>query len=194
MLKIIFSVLSFISLALSMAAPAYAVTTPTFPSCANPQGEVKVSYSEGTHGIVGSTATYTGRDTVYTLSDNSLTQCFCDKDGLGIQTNWWKASSLTESEIEILKADGWYYLPTGNLWGLAQDPYLAKNYNYSCLPSGSNTPSSNSSSVQGDNGIGGGEEGEVLGLAATGNSLTLILVFSLGLAFILLGAKHVKKS
>ena len=171
----------------------FAVSTPSFPACANPQGSLKVSYSEGVHGIVGSGATYTGKDTVYTLSDSTTTQCFCGADGNGIQTNWWKASSLTEAEINILKADGWHYVPTGSLWGLAVDPYLAKNISYSC-----NSSSSSSGSVQGssttqdlDTGTGGGE---VLGLAATGDSALVYGSFLLGTLLLIVGLRRLKLS
>ncbi len=178
-----------VSLFIASASPAFAVTTPSFPSCANPQGSVKVSYSDGTHGIVGSGATYTGRDTVYTLSDDTVTQCFCGADGNGIQTNWWKASSLTEDQVNVLKSEGWVYIPAGNLWGLADSPYVAKNYNYSCLPG-----SVNGSSTSQDNGTGGAyEEGDVLGLAATGDSILVYGSALLGLALIVIGIRRFKQ-
>lgn len=181
-------------LLVSTATPAFAVTKPSFPACANPQGTTKVSYADGTHGIVGSTATYTGKDAVYTLSDDTVTQCFCSADGVGIQTNWWKASSLTEEEINILKSEGWFYIPAGNLWGLDQAPYVAQNISYSCLPgsSSSSSSSSNNSSSQ-DNGTGGGDpEGSVLGLAATGNIATVYAAFILATTFLFLGLRKSK--
>jgi hypothetical protein len=185
----------------SFAAPAFAISTPTFPSCANPQGDVKVTYSDGTHGIVGSTATYTGRDSVYTLSDDTVTQCFCGADGSGIQTNWWKATSLTDDEINILKSEGWVYVPAGNLWGLSDAPYVAKNITYSCLSGGSNnnnnggngggsTSSSSTSSESLDTGIGGGD---VLGLAATGDSVLVYGSFLLGIVLLIIGLRRIKK-
>lgn len=190
------------SLMLSLTArPIYAVSTPTFPSCANPQGEIKVSYSDGTHGIVGSSDTFTGRDAVYTLSDDTVTQCFCSVDGKGIQTDWWKASSLTEDEVAILKSQGWIYVPAGNLWGLADAPYVAKNTSYSCLPTSSSTPTPNNdgnhssdpgSSSSQDNGTGGG--GEVLGLAATGDSIYVYGSFALGALLLILGIARVTKN
>jgi len=161
-------------LALSAFVPkALAVTTPTFPTCANPQGTLVVSYSDGTHGIPGSPASYSGSDAVYRLSDTALSQCFCSVYGEGIQTNWWKASSLTDSDVAILKSEGWISIPDGSVWGLDPGPYMALNSNYIC------------------GGIGGGEVlglgtgGDVLGLATTGNIATVYTVFSL--AFILLG-------
>lgn len=197
MKKVLFF-LSTLSYLLTSAAPVLAVSTPTFPACANPQGSLKVSYSEGTHGIVGSGATYTGRDTVYTLSDTTLTQCFCAADGSGIQTNWWKASSLTEADINILKAEGWHYVPTGSVWGLAVDPYVAKNISYTCLPNSSSTPST-STSERNDNGTGGGDllgesTGEVLGLAATGDSIYVYASFILGVILTVIGVRRFRSA
>lgn len=167
------------------ARPVLAISTPSFPSCANPQGTTKASYSEGTHGIVGSGTTYTGKDTVYTLTDDTLTQCFCSADGSGIQTNWWKASSLSENDITVLKSEGWIYVPAGDLWGLAASPYLAKNINYSCLPGSS---VGGSPQVLGE-GTGGGE---VLGLAATGDSLLVYSSFLLGAILLLIGLQRIR--
>lgn len=183
----------------SFVSRAFAVTTPSFPSCANPQGSLKVSYSEGTHGIVGSMDTYTGKDAVYTLTEETTTQCFCSKDGAGIQTNWWVASSLTEDEISILKNQDWIYVPNGNLWGLRNDPYLAKNINYSCLPGeNDNNNKNNSQNSSSDDGIGGGdvlgESGDILGLAATGNSFQVYLAFILGIGLTTLGIYRFKHS
>ncbi|MBP9669944.1 hypothetical protein KBD75_00935 [Candidatus Woesebacteria bacterium] len=189
MKKSLFSIFNILVL-LFHATPVIAVSTPSFPSCANPQGNVKVSYTDGTHGIVGSGATYTGRDTVYTLSDDTVTQCFCGADGNGIQTNWWKASSLTEDQVNILKSEGWVYIPAGNLWGLAEAPYLAKNYTYSCLPG-----SVNGSSTSQDNGTGGAyDEGDVLGLAATGDSILVYGSAILGLILVIIGIRRFKQA
>jgi hypothetical protein len=184
MQKSFWTLLTIFSLFLGSVKPAFALSLPSFPSCANPQGTTKVSYSEGTHGIVGSGLTYTGKDTVYTLTDDTLTQCFCGKDGEGIQTNWWKASSLTQDEINILKTSGWVYIPAGNLWGLAEAPYVAQNISYSCLP-GSTLGTSDSQ----DNGIGGGE---VLGLAATGNSILVYLSFLASVILLYLGIRRIR--
>jgi len=169
-------------------------SAPNFPSCVSPQGTVIASYSTGTHGIVGSTATYSGSDVVYRLSDEALTQCFCSVDGAGIQTNWWKSSSLSQEQVDTLISQGWQYVPSGDLWGLTVDPYLVKNSNYSCLPLASTPPASSpspststtttSSSSQSES------SGEVLGLAATGNLVTLITVFAVSLALIVVGIKR----
>jgi len=169
-----FQLIAGVLLALFLWVPkALAVTTPTFPECANPQGTLLVSYADGTHGIPGSPTSYTGSDAVYRLSDTSLSQCFCSVAGEGIQTNWWKVSSLTESEIAVLKSEGWTSIPDGSVWGLDPGQYMALNSNYAC------------------GGIGGGDVlgittgGDILGLATTGNIATIYTVFSL--ALILLG-------
>lgn len=181
----LFSLLAVGAISVSWAVPrVFAQTVPTFPSCLNPQGTLKVSYSEGTHGIAGSTSIYTGSDTVYRLSDETLIQCFCADDGNGIQTDWWKASTLSENEVQVLKNQGWVYVPNGALWGLTADPYLTKNSDYSC---GSGGPSFAEASTYaeasadksaGEGGIGGGgnvlggelDLGSILGLATTGST------------------------
>jgi hypothetical protein len=180
-----------------VASPVYAISTPTFPSCVSPQGSIKVSYSSGTHGIVGSGETYTGTDAVYTLTQDTLTQCFCSSTGEGIQTNWWKASSLSESEVNVLKSLGWIYVPAGQLWGLEVAPYVALNSKYSCLPgSSSNTSSGDSNRGHGD-GTGGGEvlgvdTGDILGLAATGNIYLVYLSFVLGFGLTFIGIQRIR--
>lgn len=108
------------------------ITKPNFPSCRTPQGELKVYYPEGVHGIPGNSSVFTGKDWVYILSEDTLTQCFCALDSSGIQTNWWKVSSLTIDEIDMLTSEGWIYVADGSLWGLDRAPYMAKNINYSC--------------------------------------------------------------
>lgn len=115
------------------ATPASAISTPTFPSCLSGQiGSVVAHYDSGTHGIVGDTNVYTGRDTVYSVTDTTLVQCFCSPTGSGIQTNWWKVGSLDQEQIQALVADGWIYVPSGLAWGLSDSAYFAKNLNYSC--------------------------------------------------------------
>jgi hypothetical protein len=150
---------------------AFAVTAPNFPTCTNPQGTLVVSYDSGTHGVAGGNS-YTGSDKVYKIDENSLVQCMCTTDGKGIQTNWWKASSLDETQITTLKSEDWIYIPTGSVWGLDQDAYLAKNIGYSCIS---------------DSGTGGGSIGQVLGLAFTGNIKVIYSIFILGLLFLIYG-------
>lgn len=119
-----------------------ALDVPTFPTCSSPQGEVKVSYPEGTHGIPGDGTTYSGSDTVYQLDNGNLQQCFCSVNGQGIQTNWWRDSSLTSEERQILINSGWIYVPNGTLWGLDEIAYMAYNSTYSCLTANPTPPPS----------------------------------------------------
>lgn len=180
-MKIItFAVFAFLW-SLILASPTFAVTTPSFPACTSIQGILKVSYPSGIHGIVGSTATYTGSDKVYNLDETTKTQCFCAQDGQGIQTNWWKISSLTDDQRKILENEGWNYIANGALWGLDESAYMAVNSNYTC------------------GGVGGAEQsmaGSVLGeaLAGTGNSLQLFSVFILSLIFLTSGIYYAKKA
>lgn len=178
---------------------ALAIDVPNFPSCLSPQGTVRVEYADGTHGIVGSTATYTGSDRVYELSSTTLQQCFCGVDGLGIQTNWWNASSLSEEQVGSLVKEGWFYVPNGSLWGLLADPYLAKNSEYRCLnspsPTSSSSNSSSSSSSSNSSSSSDQQSGEVLGFAGTGDSLTFISLAVLSILFLGLALRrsHVQK-
>lgn len=163
----------------SITPKAYAQTVPSFPSCSNPQGSVRVSYSEGTHGIVGNGGTFAGSDTVYTLSDDTAMQCFCADNGDGTQTNWWHAASLTPEEIQILKNHGWISVPNGELWGLAAGEWLAFNSSYSCQGGSTNSSSSDSSGqiLAASTGTGG----DVLGLATTGNIVSIYALAGFGL-------------
>lgn len=150
-----------------------AQTVPSFTSCIDPQGTIKVRNPSGTHGIAGETGQYSGSDTVWRLSGNTLTQCFCSEDGDGIQTNWWKASSLTATDITVLEREGWEFIPNGSLWGLDEGAYLAKNAPYIC----------------GGGRVGGASDtksGDVLGLATTGDSITLFGLAGLGAVLLLL--------
>lgn len=168
--KSLLSAILSVGLLLAVASNARAQTVPSFSSCVNPQGTLKVSYSQGTHGVPGNINTYTGSDSVYTLSGDTLLQCLCADNGQGVQTNWWKVSSLTTDEIAVLISQGWTHVPDGSAWGLDQAPYLAQNSNFACFPGtgGPSTPSN----------------GDVLGLATTGNTLFILSVILSGLTFI----------
>ncbi|MEK9200756.1 MAG: fibronectin type III domain-containing protein [Patescibacteria group bacterium] len=107
------------------------ITVPSFPGCPNPGGQLKATYETGNHGIPG-VGEFPGRDSVYTLSDTILVQCFCSPAGAGTQTNWWKVSSLTDDQVASLRAEGWIFIPTGADWGLEDLPYLAKNISFNC--------------------------------------------------------------
>ncbi len=155
-------------------APAIAIERPLFPSCTNPSGTIKVSYDSGVHGIVGDASVHQGRDTVYSVGEGTFSQCFCAQDGTnGIQTNWWKVSSLTADEIQILKNEGWYLIPNGSLWGLDEAPYMAQNANYACGSQGTILASAASTS--------NASNSQVLGFATTGNAFLVLVVFGLSI-------------
>lgn len=154
-----------------------AATIPSFPACSNPQGALKVKYDSGTHGIVGNTQDFKGSDTVYQLTAETLTQCFCPENGEGIQTNWWKAATLTQDEINSYKNQGWNYIPDGSLWGLDKAPYLAINSSYSCKSNTQERALGASSSVT----------DRVLGLANSGNLRIMYGFLGLGLITLLSG-------
>ncbi len=179
-----FRVLTLLSLVLISAinaSPVHAVEIPNFPACTNPQGTLIASYDSGTHGVVGGVS-YTGNDKVYKLDNSNVIQCLCTTDGKGIQTNWWKASSLDETQINTLKSSGWTYIPTGSVWGLDQDAYLAKNSDYSCTSNGGTGGGGSSSSSSSNSSI-----GQVLGLALTGNIKLIYSIFILGFLSLIYG-------
>lgn len=210
-----------LSLLILPATRVGAVDLPSFPTCVNPHGTVQADYADGTHGIPGSTASYTGSDTVYNVDSNNLIQCFCSNGGQGVQTNWLKADTFSDPDLKILETQGWIYIPDGSAWGLENVPYLAQSYDFACAsPGGGGNSSGNSS----NNGSGGGDglsdgrsdglsscpsctappqvlaaqTGEVLGLAATGDSVYVISVYLAGLLLLSLGlllhsrVKHAK--
>lgn len=197
MTKAFLSAATLIVLSQALTPAVKAIDAPSFTSCVNPKGELKVNYETGTHGIAGQPGLFEGKDSVYKLSENSLTQCFCAVDGSGIQTNWWKLPQLSESEIKSLEAQGWIYIANGALWGLDNAPYMAKNSDFSCKSSGENGGSSDSGSSSSSNsGSSSGSSssvssdsagiGQVLGLASTGNTvLVLATALTSGLSLLL---------
>ena len=171
----------------SVFSPALAApTVPNFPVCSNPSGSLKVQYSSGIHGIAGDTNQFKGSDAVYSLSDGNALQCFCDNQGRGIQTNWWKVGQILSDELDSLESQGWLFIPTGAAWGLDPVSYLAKNMNYSCQgndSSGVNGTSASASQGQ----VLGISTGSVLGLASTGSFQSIISMLFFGLGLITLG-------
>ncbi len=204
---------AFVAVPQVMAATAI----PNFPSCGSPQGGVVASYNDGTHGIAGSSGTYTGSDAVYQANDITLIQCFCSTSGEGIQTNWWKASSLTSDEIKELESEGWTYVPSGTPWGLSDGFYLTLNSGYSCLAPTPTPPPSNGGGGPGDGRSDGRsdggsscpsctatpqaaqvlgaqtEEGQILGLAFTGDGIKVYGVFAIALFSLIAGAVLLKR-
>jgi hypothetical protein len=146
-----------------------AVNVPDFPTCNNPPESIRAYHNDGLHGVVGNVSEYRGKDVVYNVTGANFLQCLCTDDGEGIATNWWRISSLSENEIQILKNQGWYYIVDGALWGLDNAPYMAKNNEYACRES--------------SGGVGGGE---VLGLAVTGDKAQFYSIFGIVLGSIIL--------
>lgn len=175
------------SVMIAVASPVHAVTTPIFPSCEAPSGTLIAQYDSGTHGIPGRSAAYTGSDAVYELSSSLVLQCFCPSEGSeGIQSNWWKYSELSDSDIKVLEKTGWIHVPNGLLWGLDESSYLVLNKNYSCRGTGGGSGASSENSSSG--GTGGSSEvigasGQVLGVstfAQTGNIGTILAFLGIG--------------
>ncbi|OGM10040.1 hypothetical protein A2159_00345 [Candidatus Woesebacteria bacterium RBG_13_34_9] len=111
----------------------FATNVPEFPSCSNPQGDLKISYVGGEHQIVGETTLRSGSDAVYFINGyDALLQCFCPSGGDGIQSVWWKIGDMCEEDIESYVNSGWIFVSQGTDWGLAEGSYLAKNTSYSC--------------------------------------------------------------
>lgn len=192
---------SFLLIALSLfvfsAKPSFAAPNTDFSSCGNPQGSIRSSFPNGTHGIVNNSGTYAGSDTVYSLSNGNAMQCFCGSNGEGIQTDWLKNTGFTDDEIAILKKQGWTSIPDGSLWGLEPVQYFAMNSSYACKetvgpvnqsnPSPSNNNSTNSSSNNSTGSVLGASTTVLTGLANTGNSLLFYTVLTLGIALISFG-------
>lgn len=131
---------------------SFANATPSFPSCFAKQGEANIQYSSGIHGIAGDNNTYSGSDSVYEINSTQVLQCFCGNT-IGIQTNWWSVSNSTLSQLQSYENQGWIYVPTGETWGLSNNPYLAKNINYSCDNSNINNNSNGGKNSQTNNGV-----------------------------------------
>ena len=189
------------------AAPAYANNIPSFGTCVNPQWtKVQENYGSN-HGVVN-VASFAGVDTIY-ASNGYVMQCLCTDAGKGYQTNWIKASTLSKSQIETLKVQGWIYVLDGKDWGLEQGPYLAKNIEYSCTaceetptptPTGTVTPTPTptagptatptpgpSATPTPESQVGGASANNTSTLASTGNSLIIYLSMLAGVASLSLG-------
>jgi len=184
MKQIAFVLIVLISLLAAPRVVSAVGNPPNFPSCSNPTASLKVSYENGQHAIIGETGLRSGKDQVYWVEGSVAIQCFCPENGDGVQTNWWNVPGITQNEIDSYKAQGWYFVPTGASWGLADDPYLAKNVNYSCKGENGGVPS------QSSGGVGGGSSV----LAATGGNPKYIFAILLGSSLVIGGFMLRKKS
>lgn len=106
--------------------------TTDFGSCLNPQVKASQVNKSDRFGVVGTTKVYSGVDSIYLYSKGNVMQCLCQKDGKGIQTNWLKVGSMSKKDVDSYKKSGWIYIITGSTWGLSDEPYLAKNIEYTC--------------------------------------------------------------
>lgn len=179
----------------------YQVPT-TFTSCHNPVGLVKADYSVGEHAIVSVVGLKSGSDKVFAVGNDNFTQCFCPTNGqIGVKTNWLAAGNLTKEDQNVLITQGWVYIENGADWGLSNQPYLAKNIEFSC---GGNSGGSGGGGTSGGGGgsssNNSGGNGSVLGistLAATSNPLTkyqIVLTILLASGLIAYGYKIQKNS
>lgn len=181
MQKVFTFVLTFILLI--QFAGSVLAAPPAFPQCSAPTGELIASYESGTHGIPGDTSSHEGEDKVYKISSEQVMQCFCASDGKGIQSNWWRVSSLQEVDINSLLSDGWHYISSGEEWGLDEASYLVKNSEYTCKENGGGG-TGGSGSVSGS---AASTSGSVLGLAATGSAVTTYAYLVIGSILTLIG-------
>ena len=181
MKKILFS--AFIGSLLCLILPAVvpqvasADSQPSFSSCPSGSGAVLASYNDGTHGVPGDSATYTGSDTVYDQGNGSALQCLCGTSGT--QTEWWSIVDMSVNDIQSYENQGWVYVPDGSQWGLTSGPYLASNSSYSCS-GGSVQGASTSSSGGSSGGSGGSASAPVCNDTAPGGAPTLISAISNG--------------
>jgi hypothetical protein len=96
-----------------------------FPSCLPSRGDITAYYPTGIHGIPGDIALYDGADIVYSMGNDNYLQCYCPPQGvMGKQTNWLSSKNITQEEKMNLLQLGWYYIPSGKDWGLADESYL----------------------------------------------------------------------
>lgn len=164
---------------------SFAVTVPPFSSCLNPQGTTVASYSTGTHGIVGDMSEHTGSDSVYLQDNGNLVQCFCPTNGNGIQTNWLKASAVSQNDVNVLINSGWTYIPDGSAWGLDPVAYLAQNTSFACQgtsnggsgSTGGGSSSNNSSDPGTSTGVAQAAATSLHNLANTGDMQAIVYVF-----------------
>jgi len=181
--KLLIPIALFVLSLLTPSSASAQASPPTFASCSSPQATLRVSYPEGQHAIVGQNALQSGSDIVYDINVDQVLQCFCSDTGNGTQTNWWKADSLTQDEIDTLVKLGWHFVPSGSIWGLDSGAYVALNSDYACAAE----TSPSSGTVLATAAVTTSTGGSVLGLAATGNLLTTVFYALLGVTSLIIG-------
>lgn len=164
-------------LAFLMSAAAVFASDPPLFSCQNPVGDVSASYNTGTHGVPGDSTRYYGSDEVYKIDEIHTLQCLCIQNSeTGIQSNWWKVSSLPAEEREVFLRRGWELVPDGSRWGLDTAPYLVKNAEFSCGGHGGHDSDDHDHHHSDDDQESIGEILSATTLAATGDIKTLLML------------------
>jgi len=195
MIKLILFFIVLFTLLHITATQSYAVSEPSLFSCRSPIGSTLANFNEGTHGIAGDSATYTGSDRVYKIDSDHVVQCFCPSDSNdGIQSNWFKLSDNNQNAIAYYQKLGWIYVPSGKAWGLDDAAYIVKNESYSCHGDAGGGGSTL--------GISSSDPGKILGksrsigsilgtdtLAATGNDKMIALYVFFGFSSALIAYK-----
>lgn len=204
MKKILLSILITLSFYLLSTNSVFAeYQLPAFDSCHNPTGVVKEDYPIGLHAIVGVSGLQSGSDKVFSNGSNNFTQCYCPPTGnTGVKTNWLAAGVISKEDQNVLLTQGWVYIANGADWGLSNQPYLAKNIEFSCGGNsdggnGGGGSSSGNGSGGSSNGTGGGEVLGISTLAATSSNFTnyqVLLTFIIAASLIVYGYKIQKTS
>lgn len=175
----------------------------SFTSCNNPSGEIKADYPTGQHAIVGVVGLKSGSDKVFAVGNDNYTQCYCPPSGqTGVKTNWLAAGSISKEDQNVLITQGWVYLANGADWGLSEQPYLAKNSEFTCggggdSSGGGGSSGGNGGSSSGQGGTGGGDVLGISTLADTSSSYAkyqILLTILLSIGLIVYGYKIQKNS
>jgi len=184
---------------LFLGSASHAYANPSFGSCLNPQVSASQINVGNNHGVIGIGA-FDGTDTIYSVNGYVM-QCLCASNGKGYQTDWVKASGMSQGDIDSYKAQGWIYTPYGEDWGLEKGPYLAKNTEYTCAtctptptvtpaatPTVTTTPGPTATPTPGSSTTTNNNTTNVLGaLASTGNAFTIYASILAGAVSLILG-------
>ena len=108
--------------------------------CGDIHGTLVAKYPSGWHWIVSFSPNQWGADKVKNVGYDNYIQCFCPRklEGFeplfrhGVQTNWLKASNVSNETQQKLLSQDWLWVNNGADFGLAPEPYLAKNIKWDC--------------------------------------------------------------
>ncbi len=168
----------------------------TFTSCHNPVGDIKADYPIGEHAIVGVIGLKNGSDKVFAVGNDNYTQCYCPTNGsIGVKTNWLAAGNIAKEDQNVLITQGWIYIPNGADWGLSNQPYLAKNIEFTCSEGGNDSSGGGGGTSGGGSSSGQGGGGEVLGISTLADTSSnyskyqIVLTILLAIGLIIYGYK-----